>query len=91
VIRKSTINLNYGNSEKEKKLWEFITEYTRVVNFYIEVLWSKEIFSGTYLSQEYLAGSRELAKYPCQTMCRKTSTSNSKVSKKEEKKDNACF
>ena len=55
MIRKSTINLNYGNREKEKKLHEFITEYTRVVNFYIEFLWSKEIFSGTYLSQEYLA------------------------------------
>jgi len=55
VIRKSTLNLNYGNTEKKKKLLEFIAEYTRVVNFYITVLWSNEIFTGSFMSKDYLA------------------------------------
>lgn len=54
MVRQSTLNLNYGNSDKKKKLHEFITEYTRVVNFYIHILWSENIFTGTFMSKKHL-------------------------------------
>jgi len=54
VIRKSTINLNYGNTAKENNLIEFIVEYTKTVNFYIDKLWEKQIFSGRFLSKDGL-------------------------------------
>lgn len=61
MIRKSTINLNYGNTAKENNLIEFIVEYTQIVNFYIDMLWEKQIFSGRFLSKEGLTADSWLS------------------------------
>ncbi|MBF0337817.1 MAG: transposase [Nitrospirae bacterium] len=54
MTRKSTINLNYGNSNKDIKLREFISEYTRIVNIFINLLWDKQVFSGCFISKDFL-------------------------------------
>lgn len=54
MIRRTIINLNYSNTDKTKQLNSFIDEYARVVNCYIENLWEKQIFNGSYLDKEIL-------------------------------------
>lgn len=54
ITRKSTISLNYSNTYKELQLKDFMFEYKRVVNLYINILWENGKFSGTFLDKELL-------------------------------------
>ncbi|MES0337674.1 MAG: transposase [Candidatus Magnetobacterium sp. LHC-1] len=54
MTRKSTINLNYANTDKDRKLREFIAEYVRVVNVIIDKLWDKQVFAGSFVTREFL-------------------------------------
>ncbi len=54
MTRKATLNLNYSNADKEVKLKDFITEYTRVVTAIIDKLWDKQVFAGSFVTREFL-------------------------------------
>jgi len=52
MIRKSTINLTQSNTGKTKTIVNFIQEYSRLVNLYIDRLWYLKIFYGSFLSKD---------------------------------------
>ena len=49
MIRKSTINLNYSNTSKLQILDQFFQEYQVVTNYFINYIWSNNLFSGKFL------------------------------------------
>ncbi|MBU1173229.1 MAG: transposase [Proteobacteria bacterium] len=50
MIRRSTISLNFSNKNKLEKLNTIFEEYQRVVNYFIDYIWSKNVFHGSFLS-----------------------------------------
>lgn len=49
MIRKSTINLNFANTGKKRFLSNFLNDYNKLINFYIDFLWEKQIFHGRFI------------------------------------------
>jgi len=49
MIRKSTLNLNFSNSGKLSTLSSVFSEYQRIVNFIIPILWEQQIFHGNFI------------------------------------------
>jgi IS605 OrfB family transposase len=49
MIRKSTINLNKANTGKLEHLKDFLNEYNRVVNIFIDELWDDGQFNGSFV------------------------------------------
>jgi IS605 OrfB family transposase len=52
MIRRSSISLNLANTGKLDHLRQFVVEYCRVVQNYIDLLWEKEIFYGTFIPKD---------------------------------------
>lgn len=50
MIRKSTINLNFSNKSKLEKLHKIFEEYQQVTNYFINYIWSHNLFSGKFLT-----------------------------------------
>src|SRR5208283_1097086 len=48
MIRKSTFFLNFANSGKERQLLKTMAEAKRVVNVFINTLWSQQKFTGKF-------------------------------------------
>jgi len=61
MIRKSTISLNYINSGKLSILVNFIYEYSKLVNFYIDRLWINKTFKDKYLNKNELISNTWLS------------------------------
>lgn len=54
MIRSSQINLNYSNLNKKQQLLSFLLTYACCVNRYIDVLWSINKFSGTFVGRSII-------------------------------------
>jgi len=52
MLRKSTISLNLSNTGKLEQLRAYAVEYAQVVNFYINILWEQEVFTGSFIPKE---------------------------------------
>ena len=52
IIRTSTFTLKFSNTEKQIQLKEFMTEYISVVNQFINILWDKQIFTGSFIKKD---------------------------------------
>ncbi len=52
MIRTSKLILKNSNTGKLDNLRFFIQEYQKLVNFYIQKLWEKQIFIGTFINKE---------------------------------------
>jgi putative transposase len=50
MIRKSTLSLQFSNIGKLKILDDLITEYNRIVNYFIDYLWTNNLTSGKFVS-----------------------------------------
>jgi len=54
MIRESTVNLSYGNIGKIIHVKDFLSRYTEAVNKYIDLLWSIQRFSGSFVERKLL-------------------------------------
>lgn len=54
MIRKSTVNLSYGNMGKIIYIKNFLSRYTEAVNKYIDLLWSIQRFYGSFVERVLL-------------------------------------
>ena len=52
IIRTSTFTLKFSNTHKQSQLKLFMTEYLSVVNQFIDVLWNKQIFTGSFIKKD---------------------------------------
>ena len=52
IIRTSTFTLKFSNTEKQIQLKEFMSEYISVVNQFINILWDKQIFTGSFIKKD---------------------------------------
>lgn len=52
MIRTSSFALKFSNTTKKDELRDFLSEYLLVVNFYIERLWKKGVFVGSFIPKE---------------------------------------
>jgi len=54
MIRKSTVNLSYGNTNKISLVKDFLSRYSDCVNQFIDLLWSINKFSGSFVERNLL-------------------------------------
>jgi len=54
MIRKSTLTLKFGNTEKLNSLRSFLKEYSICVNKFIDLLWSVNKFSGPFVERRLI-------------------------------------
>ena len=54
MIRKSTVNLSYSNTDKKSQIKDFLSRYTESINKYIDLLWNIQRFSGSFVERVLL-------------------------------------
>ena len=51
MIRKATINLEYANTGKKEALKALLIEYNRAVNCFVDYLWERQQFKGSFVKE----------------------------------------